>query len=81
MGMDSTRCRYCGGGGDSLPAGELKARCPTKDANPEWAIAQWVEGFDRGFADEFIRWYEGELPGASKLQEAFIRKFNNLCEA
>lgn len=31
--------------------------------------------------DEFIRWYEGALPGERELQEAFIRKFNSLCEA
>jgi hypothetical protein len=31
--------------------------------------------------DEFIRWYEGALPTEPTLQEAFIRKFNSLCEA
>jgi len=30
--------------------------------------------------DAFIRWYEGALVGKSELQEAFIRKFNSLCE-
>ncbi|MBI4380326.1 MAG: hypothetical protein HY574_03955 [candidate division NC10 bacterium] len=30
--------------------------------------------------DQFIRWYEAALPHDAGLQEAFIRKFNNLCE-
>jgi hypothetical protein len=30
--------------------------------------------------DAFVRWYEAALPAAPELQEAFIRKFNSLCE-
>jgi hypothetical protein len=30
--------------------------------------------------DQFIRWYHDTLPRDGALQEAFIRKFNNLCE-
>jgi hypothetical protein len=30
--------------------------------------------------DQFIRWYHDALPGDVTLQEAFIRKFNSLCE-
>jgi hypothetical protein len=31
--------------------------------------------------DEFISWYAAALPATPELQEAFIRKFNSLCEA
>jgi hypothetical protein len=30
--------------------------------------------------DQFIQWYHDALPSDVALQEAFIRKFNNLCE-
>ena len=29
---------------------------------------------------KFIKWYKGALPADRQLQEAFIRKFNSLCE-
>jgi len=30
--------------------------------------------------NEFVSWYEAALPAAPDLQEAFIRKFNGLCQ-
>ncbi len=36
-------------------------------------------GFQKAL-DQFIRWYHDALPRNAALQEAFIRKFNNLCE-
>ena len=29
---------------------------------------------------EFIEWYKGALPSDKALQEAFIRKFDSLCQ-
>lgn len=40
----------------------------------------WRDDLQRAF-DEFIEWYRAELPKNKDYQQAFIRKFDALCEA
>jgi len=44
-------CRYC-----VKPEGHAD-HCPTLDPNPDWAIGEWNKGYERGYADESIRYY------------------------
>lgn len=46
--MNIHKCRYC----ESL--GVCVKGCPTLAEKPEWAMAQWTEGYTKGFADEYI---------------------------
>lgn len=54
-------CKYCGrlkieSAQDIIAGGVHADHCPTKDANPEWAMREWDRGYDRGFGDEFIHY-------------------------
>lgn len=55
--MNQQCCKYC----NVADGQDHKNHCPTKDANPEWAMKEWQRGFDRGYADEFIKYWV--LPG------------------
>lgn len=51
--MDQTKCWYC-----AQSEANHSDVCPTKDADPAAAVAEWKKGYNSGFNDEFVRWYE-----------------------
>ena len=55
--MTQQQCRYC----DSPADADHKDTCPTKDANPEWAMAEWKRGFNDGieYGDRNYWWHCG----------------------